>query len=234
MMAFHTIFDDMGRKQFLPSPALKDLLKQDRIMEKDVRCFRSSNRVNRLIDRVFEQHGFAWVSGCWMRKKADAPALQTEKYKSILPPKPGITLSVASKISAAVYSYMKSYGHTPNTLFICPLDLQTLQQENYGFGSGLHYGCTWQGMVIIQSSGGITVAHASQAPPMSKQFSPYQTEKFNKLFGSAILPITEFKKAVHVLASKQGDAQRAPLQKKVVKRIVPHSQLKRKLALEEK
>lgn len=73
-MAFYTVVDDVGRKTFHPTHELKALLQQDRVSEADLRVFRSSNKVEYLLTEVMKKRGFEhrYSHRDWVRVAPDA------------------------------------------------------------------------------------------------------------------------------------------------------------------
>jgi hypothetical protein len=70
MMAFWTKYEENGARRYLPTPDLEHLLKQERISAVDIRQFRSSNKVSRLLDKVLQKRGFVrdYDTSEWVRK----------------------------------------------------------------------------------------------------------------------------------------------------------------------
>ncbi len=58
-MAFYTTYQENGAKRFHPTPDLEKVLEQDRIKEADLKAFRSSNRVEDLLEKVLQKRGFS-------------------------------------------------------------------------------------------------------------------------------------------------------------------------------
>jgi hypothetical protein len=133
MMAFYTEYTENGQKRFQPTKELRDLLSQDRVTDKDLQVFRSSNRVEQLLRKIFQDRGFEYSHSNreWVRFASKKKALvshladtlnQVFTHKMVQSRQVLHKVSVAQKVDEAVNQFMTKMGQHPNKLWISDED----------------------------------------------------------------------------------------------------------------
>jgi hypothetical protein len=298
MMAFYTKIDEVGRKTFYPTPELEKMLqKQDRIADKDLRVFRSSNRMQRLLEDVLSSRGFKrdYDAREWRKKSAQAvkksifdwadKAMQPFKFADEIKPPllqqvlkmdsvsddeldkypdyaaatkflkehgwwhreenktwyspqnvnsaPKVT--VAQLIHESWAHYMQQFGQHPNALFISEKCLFEFRDEHpYGL-QGIHYGSTYQGMVLYRGENGVK-PYCCTIAELNKGMTP-MAELMNEK-GEVVAKIFQEHQKALLKHLKLGVGDIVPVKKerapkavkpKPPKKITPPSQMGRKL-----